>query len=133
MKLKTFNQANLPKADRCSTKLYINSKTGLFHFNRSASEKLGLTSGDTVEFHQDEDEPSDWYISKSKSGFLIRNKAKGDDATSGTMFNNSALANLIFSTIDAPALMGSCLIGAEPQKEGNVEYWPIITASIKAK
>lgn len=132
MKLKTFNEDNLPKVDRSSPKVYLNSKTGIIHFNRAASARIGFVAGDGVEFHQDEEEPSDWYVTKSKVGFKLRNKGKEDDDSLGVTFNSSSLARLIIESVTDKVQMGSCGVAAEPNKVGKVEYWPLITAKLTA-
>jgi hypothetical protein len=128
MKLKTYNTENLPSINHSKAGLYINSKAGLFHLNRTAVERMGLKDGDCIEFHQDEDsEEWDWYISKSKGGFALRNKGKDTDEL-GLTFNNKALAKLIFEQLKYVKQTGRCLVAAEPVKHNKIEYWPLITA-----
>lgn len=127
MKLKSYNSQNLPVSSKTKPALYINSKAGLLHFNATAALKLGLKNGDAVEFHQDEDSENDWFISKSKSGFVVRDKDKAS-ADKGVAFNNTTLAKLLFEKLGYKKQTGSVLIGAEPVKNEKVEYWPLITA-----
>jgi hypothetical protein len=69
MKLKTFNPENT--GDDVIPMLSINSN-GVFRLNKAAIELLKLNEGDKVLFHQDEDEPEDWYISKdAEKGFIF--------------------------------------------------------------
>lgn len=127
MKLKTYNTENLPNISHSKAGLYINSKAGLFHLNKTAVERMGLKDGDCIEFHQDEDGENDWYITKSKDGFALRNKGKDTDQL-GLTFNNTALAKLMFEQLKYTKQTGRCLVAAEPVKHNKNEYWPLITA-----
>lgn len=133
MNLKTFNQETLPTSSKSKAGMYINTKAGMFHISKAGAEKLGLKDGDLVELHQNEDDKAEWFISKSKKGFSLRNKQKGSDEN-GLIFNNTVLAKIIFESIECKNQAGRCLFGSEPQKIKGVEYWPVITASLnKAK
>lgn len=129
MKLKSFNQENLPTSSKSKPGIYINSKAGMFHISATAAEKLGLKDGDSIELHQDEENERDWYLSKSKKGFALRNKKKDSDEF-GLIFNNVSLAKLIFESLGYQAQTGRCLFGAEPTVIKSVAYWPVITANL---
>jgi hypothetical protein len=69
MKLKTFSPENT--GDNTIPTMSINSNA-VFRLNKAAIDLLKLSENDKVLFHQDEDEPEDWYISKDKeNGFLF--------------------------------------------------------------
>ncbi len=129
MKLKFFNPENLPISTKGKPAVYINAKAGMFHISAIAAEKMGLKEGDSVELSQDEENTSDWYLSKSKKGFALRNKMKGS-AEQGLIFNNVTLAKMIFESVEYDQKSGRCLFGAEPVTVKSVDYWPIITASL---
>lgn len=128
MKLKTFNTINTAAVGRSAQPVISIGKAGVFTVNKAAAEQLGLTAGDRVELHQDEDSPRDWYISKctTDSGFAIR---QGYD-TKGLMFNSSAMRQLILKSCgkDASITKGVRLpIG--PTAIENT-YWPLFTAAL---
>ncbi len=129
MKLKSYNPETLPVSSKGKPAMYLNSKAGILHISAAAAEKLGLKEGDFIELSQDEDEPQDWYLSKTKKGFGLRNKKKGS-AEQGLIFSNKALTKLIFESVEYDQKSGRCLFGAEPVTLKNVDYWPIITASL---
>lgn len=129
MKLKSFNPETLPVSSKGKPAMYINSKAGMFHISATAAEKLELKEGDSIELHQDEEQPQDWYLSKTKKGFGLRNKKKGSDEQ-GLNFNNTALAKLIFESVGYKAQTGRVLFGAEPTVIKSVAYWPVITANL---
>lgn len=129
MKLKFFTPDNLPVSTKGKPAIYINAKVGMLHISSIAADKIGLKEGDFIELSQDEESLSDWYLSKSKSGFALRNKKKGS-SEQGLIFNNVALAKMIFESVEYNSNSGRCLFGAEPVKVKSVEFWPIITASL---
>lgn len=73
MKLKTFNPENT--GDNTIPVLSINAN-GMFRLNKAAIDLLKLEETDKVLFHQDEDEPEDWYISKEKNNGFTFNAEK---------------------------------------------------------
>lgn len=127
MKLKTYNSENLPVSSKSKPTMYINQKSGVFHFNANACERLKLKAGESIEFHQDEENNKDWFISKSNSGFAVRNKDKSSDSM-GVTFNNTTLAKLLFEKLEYNEQSGTVLIGSEAVKIGKIEYYPIITS-----
>lgn len=129
MKLKSYNPETLPVSSKGKPAMYLNSKAGMLHISAAAAEKLGLKEGDFIELSQDEDEPQDWYLSKTKKGFGLRNKKKGS-AEQGLIFNNTALTKLIFESVGYQEQTGRVLFGAEPVTVNKVDYWPVITSNL---
>lgn len=62
MKLKTFNQSNLPVVAKGKPTIRLSLPSGLITISPVAGEILGLTKNSHVEFCQNEDTPSDWYL-----------------------------------------------------------------------
>lgn len=124
MKLKSFNPENAANIRKGKPTIHIGSN-GAISMNAVATNLTGLKPGDKVEFHQDETNPKDWYISKSKSGFELR--AYNQDR--GVIFNSSKLASIILEIIGGP-ITATMIIGNEPV---DGKYWPVITASAKTK
>jgi len=72
MKLKEFNVENTVTQRNYLPIVSINQKVGLFNFNKSACELMGLADNDQVVILQDENAPENFYIEKvSKKGFLL--------------------------------------------------------------
>lgn len=89
---------------------------------------MGLNPGDEVAAAYDEKEEQ-WFFAKVKSGgFPLR---AGTGNSMSLLFNNKALSDKIAESIAYQERSGKCLVGAEPIVENKIEYWPIITASLK--
>jgi len=128
MNLKTFDAITTPnRAKSVSPKITINTKSGLLSINKGAVELLGLKEKDQVTFHQDEEEITDWYIEKVKSGgFPIR---KNKNATS-LAFNNSYLAKKIFESVTCKEQSASVLLAGKPTKLGSRTLYGLLTNSL---
>ena len=112
MKLKVFNPETAPVSSARTTRpiIHMNGKSGTIVFNKLAVEKLKLKAGNQVQFHQDEETPTDWYLEKVKSGgFDLRDK-KG----SGLLFFNSvATVRALFASVEFAKSSGRILIGGD--------------------
>ncbi len=77
MKLKIFDQSNLPVINVGKPSIHLN-KTGAFTINQVAAGLLGIKSGACVKLAQDESTPGDWYIflAPGSDGFPVRAKSK---------------------------------------------------------
>lgn len=132
MKLKEFNANNCFSSKRRSEGapcIAINVKVGLFRFNKPATELLGLDEGDQVLFHQDEEDPENWYIEKvDKNGFEVRIKAA---IGKGVLFNNTALARQIFSSVLFNGLSGKCLLAGQPTEFKKRKLFGLITSNLR--
>lgn len=130
MKLKTFDIESVPVVRSYTPAIHINTKTGLFTFNKSACTLLGLVENDHVIFHQDEDD-SDWYIEKVKeNGFLLRSKK---DESNGLVFNNAALSRMLFESVECSNVSGRILIAGQHTKVGKQILYGLLTASLNSK
>jgi hypothetical protein len=74
MKLKLFNQKTLPRnrggVKATESYVHVTSSTGIININKLAAAKMGLSAGDQVVFHQDEDQPSEWFFGKGKREWI---------------------------------------------------------------
>lgn len=132
MKLKEFNTdtcvvVKTPRVHPAS--LFLNTKTGLFRISKEAAELAGLKVGDHVLFHQDEDEPTDWYFEKASAkqkAFALRGVKSG----LSLLFNNSVLARQIAESVAFKDTAGKCLIAGEPTEFKKRQLFGIITGSL---
>ncbi len=124
-----FNALNVRKRVAHDPRLHID-KRGTFSFNKVACENMGLKIGDYLEFIQDKDNPSDWYIVKSEKGKGIQlNKS-----TSGQLkLSSMHLSIIIRRSIEWHDRETSLhfLVAYEPVTIDDEEMWAIITSSAK--
>jgi hypothetical protein len=126
MKLKTFNTENTYSQRESKPFILVSQKTGLFGFNKAVNQLLALKAGDQLQFHQDEENPDEWYLEKVKQGgFTLR-----DYKEKSLLFNNTTLARKIFESVECEKRSGRLIIGAE-LKVGKQTLHTIITASLK--
>jgi len=129
MKLKTFNTINVASLSSKIQKPFIqvNAKTGLFNINNAACELMGLKDNDMIQFHQSEEEPSDWYLEQvKKDGFVIRNK---ENVGKGNLFNSTKICRMIFDSIAYEGKSGRIYIG-EQITVNKQKLWTLITSSL---
>lgn len=91
MKIKVFNSTNT-KSERISRgePAIAFDKKGMFRINKPACEMLKLKGGGQIEFLQDEEKPTSWYITTpKKDGFVVKELK---NLTPGVAFNNSKLS-----------------------------------------
>lgn len=131
MNLKEYNPINskpvaTPRAHPAS--LRIDTKTGRFIFNKTASELIGLKDKCQIVILQDEQEPEDWYLEIVKvSGFVIRNRERQSEY----VFNNTVIARMIADSVGYTARNGRMLIAGKPTKIGDRLLWGILTINLK--
>lgn len=132
MKLKEFNAANIQSNKPASTTPFIqvNTKTGLFNINRAACEVVGVKNNDQLQFLQDEENPEEWFVEKvKKDGFVIREK---EAIGKGNLFNSTALARLIFKSVNCEYYSGRILIGEQVKELKGRNVFRLVTSSINA-
>ena len=123
--MKTYNPTSTPTRVWRAPALGVTSRTGVFTLNRAAINKLDLKPGDMVQFHQDEDNPEDWYIEKVKSnGFVLREAGKNN-----LCFNSKPLALSIFESVAYEKPTGRMPIGEE-YIHGKSHLWAVVTAKL---
>jgi hypothetical protein len=126
MKLKTFNTENTYSKRESKPFILVSQKTGLFGFNKGVNQLLALKAGDQLQFHQDEENPDEWYLEKVKQGGFTLRDYKGGSL----LLNNTTLARKIFESVECEKRSGRLIIGAE-LKVGKQTLHTIITASLK--
>lgn len=128
MKFKTFNTTNVINAREQKPSIGINSKVGLFNFNKAACESIGLKDGDQVQFHQNEDDETEWFLEKvKKDGFILREKT---NVTSGLLFNSTALARKIFDSVTYTGVGGKVIVGENVTVDKKI-FHTLVTASLR--
>ncbi|MCK6611576.1 MAG: hypothetical protein L6Q78_11110 [Bacteroidia bacterium] len=127
MKLKIFDNETSMRAKAGRNSINVSFKKGLIRFSSMLVNTMHLKKGDCISFGQDESNPKDWYLFKSKTGFELRmNKELLLLNNIGTVRAISDSLGIDYST--------SFLVAKEPIKSDGIEYWPIITKSgIKSK
>ena len=126
MRTKTFNPTSTPTRVWRAPAIGVTLKTGVFTLNRAAINKLDLKHGDMVQFHQDEDNPEDWYIEKVKAnGFVLREAGK----SCNLVFNSKPLALSIFESVAYEKSGGRMPIGEE-FIHGKSHLWAVVTAKL---
>lgn len=126
MKLKAFNQSNLPVMPTGKPTIRFSKSAGLITFSKQAGINLKFTDDTRVELCQNEDVPTDWYvhITTSKSGFAMRRK---DDSSSYT-FNATPLVRKVLETVKIEKA-ASFIISGEPEVIDGEKYYYIITGN----
>jgi hypothetical protein len=76
MKLKVFNKLNAFGEKEKAPSVCMNPTSRSISFNREAIDKLSISDGVLINFIQDEERSSDWYIqvTKDPNGFTVSNK-----------------------------------------------------------
>lgn len=124
MKLITFDTSNIIDQKRGDATIHFTTG-GAATLSKTAVENMNLQAGEMLAFHQDEENPEDWYISLSEDGFLLR---QDKNETSRLKFNSSILCKMILSNLEIDSKGVAFFIGSEPTiDEDEVAYWPIIT------
>ena len=127
MKLKRFNQKTTASAPRGRATIRFN-KSGAISISGVAVDLTGINSGDYIEIVQDEQNPEDWYITKSDMnvGFKLRPGGKSGNS----MANSAATCRAFLKQFPRTGKTSTgCLIGTVPVTFEGVDYWPIITSS----
>lgn len=96
MKLITFNTENTSKIKIGKPTIRVSGKSGFIALSSTLTREAGFQDS-RILFHQDEENPTDWYIEKteSESGFELR-KLKDTDSVA---FNNSEMARNILKSL----------------------------------
>lgn len=129
-----------PKKKNSEPFIGMNVKAGTVRFNKPAIDALKINSGDEVVFHQDEDEPGDWYMqvinnnipegkesTHNPKGFILR---KGKATVPDLTFNNTSMVRAIFDSVEYASNSGKIKIGEPINEKGIGMLWTLITASL---
>ena len=124
-KLKRFNYLNSSKIKigKATIRFY---EQGQISLSMSAVKMMNLKNGDRIEILQDQNEPNDWYITKSKDGFQLRKQS----GTKGYVFNNKYTSRIFIKSFGKDRKSLGCMIGTEPEEYKGEILWSIITSSI---
>lgn len=95
---------------------------GKFSISKSATSLMGLSHGNCVQLHQNQDEPGKWYLSLEDSGFPLR---KNGSKSEGSCIYNSALVKTILDAFEAEAL--TFLVYEKPIRHKGTDYWLLLT------
>lgn len=131
MKLKIYNKENATsyfssKAGQPRVSFY--PKNGNIVLNRALSEKLTLSSGGiAVEFAQDENEPTDWFLRVNPDGLVLKEKLSKGQSTGYFNCSSTKIVKDLLSSIDKDTTI-SCVVGSTPAEDG---WYPIFTSSAK--
>ena len=99
--------------------------TGRILLSKGLTDLMGLKAGDNITIFQDEEEPTDWYLAKTKKGGF---PVSGRGGKHSYYLNSSEMVRKIFGSLNYRELSGSMFVGAEPV-EANI--FPMITSSLK--
>lgn len=124
MKLKTFNQSNLPTNPVGKPTIRFSMPSGLVTFSGIAGVNLGLTKETRVELCQNEDVPEDWYVhlTEDESGFALRNRDNDKNFT----FNAVAMVKKVLTSVGVEKA-ASFIISNNPEEISGEKYYYIIT------
>lgn len=128
MKLKEFNIENCGSNVRSTLPaVSFDFKVGAARVNREACLLVGLKEGDQVKFHQDLEEPENWYLEKVKSGGFELRKHAGPSL----MFNSSRLAKRVAESVAFDGRSGRCLVAGQATVVEKRKLYGIITGRLR--
>lgn len=110
-----------------SKSITLSRVSGASLITGAAAEMMNMEQGDLIGFHQDTDNPKDWYMSFTDKGIPLR---KSNEKVSTLYFSALHVAKEIFKSIDLKQDKAKFNIGEVPVKDGDVDMWPIITAKV---
>ena len=130
MKLKSFSPENLPNQRVSKPQIGLNQTNGTVRFNKAVVEQIAIDDKDQVKFHQDEEEPGDWYVEVVKeNGFPLRSKSSAT-GEGGLVLQSTALVRKIFDSINYNFVSGNVTVG-EPVKNNKQLLFPLITSQLE--
>jgi hypothetical protein len=125
MKLKKYD-ASVQSTRTGEPRISFDDK-GVIRINKTAVQAIGLKAGDKVSFLQDEENPTDWYLSKDKDGFPTRDV----NDSGGLVINSSKTRNDFYASLfEANEEEGrrSFPLAIEPEKNNGMLLYAILTA-----
>lgn len=133
MKLKSYSTVTCQsKGKDVKPFIHINTKTGLFTINKAACELIGAAKENHVILHQNESEPTEWFMqiitAKKSDGFTLREK---HEISKGLLFNNTSLTRAIADSVEFTGISGRLFIGEKINVKGVGELHTIITAGLR--
>jgi hypothetical protein len=126
MKKKIWNKASVPTQKATGYWIRVQPKSGGITFSNDLARCLQLTTNG-INFVQDEDRLSDWFIelSKDENAFMVRSK-KSNQWDRSFILQSTALAREILKSINSEMVSTRFIVAAEPIEEN---VYAIITKS----
>jgi hypothetical protein len=87
----------------------------------AAVKAIGLKIDDKILFHQDNEDPAVWYVSKDKNGFSLAQIKK----TGSLLLYNSKLAEMILTAFESESF--NFYVDEKPIKAKEGIYWKLTT------
>jgi hypothetical protein len=103
----TTARVGIPKLHICG---------GRFSLSKTVKDITGFSIGDKVMMHQDEDNPSTWYLSKERAGFEIKVQKNG------LAFYSNPLMQTILEAFGEEKNI-TFKMDSDPIKFNNKDYW----------
>jgi hypothetical protein len=130
MKLIIYNLESLKSIQKGVPYLRVNSKNGVFSFNKDATDLMGDPSH--LLLMQDADNKKDWYVEpiyeQTEGAFIVRKERKSNKSM---IIRSVDLAKHLLKSIEAPEHSMKMLISKEPLVVDNKKIFAIITKSAK--
>jgi hypothetical protein len=130
MKLKKFAPVDTHRKKNTVAAISLNVQVGSIRISQKAAELLAIKEDDFIEFAKDEDTNA-WFVCKSDTGFKIRTKSPTAKDSSGHVIQSTHLVREIFEAANFVETSGRCIIGTEPVDIDGVQWFEIITLSLK--
>lgn len=133
MKVKIMNPETLPRSSTRETTPYVRLHfQGVITISTGTCKLLSITKGDGIIFIQDEDNPEDWYLAKSKDGYKATGKGKDKDKTPFTLNHQGVRrAILISAKLSLTERSIKLKVANIPTQIGDIIAHAILTASGK--
>lgn len=130
MKLITIDPLKLERK-KGNANLQMSIKNGVINFSPMLLAMMDINIGSRINFLQDEENPTNWYLCKAtSSGFELRGK-NTSSSNCVAVLQCIPLVRKIFNSIDFLKNTGKCLVGTEPININGIPHYEIITASFK--
>ena len=130
MNLKRFDAIVLPKRERNTPTMSMNSKTGLVSFSAACIKKFNIQPGQRIFVYQDEKNPADWYfeLTSDLTGWPLRLQ-KDTFFT----FGSRGLVLEVFRSLKINARSCTFKLAAGATITDGRALWAIITSSAKTR
>lgn len=96
--------------------------------NKSAAQLIGLLDGDRIVIAQDQHPPNEWYLSKGKGGWQVRENARG-----AMTYHTRSLSRSILSSLAIKVATATFFLSEDPIELNGKHYWLIKTDSYRTR
>jgi len=129
MNLKTFTPEKITSLRAGGDPVFqMNQKNGMIRINEAACELLLLTKNKKLIFHQNSNDPTEWFVETSiTDGFVLRDK---NDRTNGLLSQSLPMVRNFFDSIGYEYLSGTVYLGIDPFIIGKRKLYPLITLKL---